>query len=103
MIDRICLVAAWGSCMSLGLVSYSHLAFEGSLLHLSVDDPVEVFFALIWPTWSALDGTEKSRTPFDSFIGAFRGLVSLAVFDLGLFVRCSFMVPGQKRLNRLVP
>ena len=70
---------------------------------MGVDNPVEVFVAFVWSSRAALDGAEESGTPVDSFVGALRGFVSLAVFEFGLFVCCGFVVPGEDCLHCVVP
>lgn len=72
-------------------------------LHLSVDDPVEVFLPFISATGTALNGTEQPGFPVDAFVCALGGFFPLAIFDLGLFICGGFVVPGNDCVDSILP
>ena len=86
-------------------VSFIHTRLWGreNLAHLSVEDPIEVFVALVGSSGAALNGTEKLGMPVNTLVGALGGFISLTIFDLGLFVGCGLVVLGQDRLDSVLP
>lgn len=90
--------------MSLPQLDSSHCAqSRRGFLHLGVNNPVEVFIAFVRSSRASLDGTEQPRMPFNSLVSTFSGFVSLAIFNFGFFVGCSFVILGQNRLNCFFP
>lgn len=103
---RICFLAVSGSCASLAAIRQPRNPTNQNVLanlHFGVDNPVEVLFSLVLTARSTLHGTEQSGPPFDAFIRALGGLFSLPVFNLGLFVRCRFVIASVDRLDCFEP
>lgn len=72
-------------------------------IHFGIDDPVQILFTFILPTWPSLCNPEQARPPFDTFVGALGSLISLAIFNLGLLVRRGCVVLRDDRLDRGLP
>lgn len=102
---RICLVATWGLCESLdyGSQPKACLYIPPKNLHLSVDDPVEVFLPFIRATRTTFNGTKQTGFPVDAFVCTFGGFLPLAIFDLGLLICGGFVVPGDDCVDGILP
>lgn len=72
-------------------------------IHLGIDNPIKVLLAFIRAIRPTMNWAEEPGSPFDTLVGALGGFVSLAVLDLGLFVRGGFMVSGFDGLYRPEP
>lgn len=72
-------------------------------IHFGIDDPVQIFLALILPTWASVYSPEQARPPFDTFVGALGSLIPLAILNLGLLVRRGCVVLRDDRLDRGFP
>lgn len=70
---------------------------------MGVNNPVKVFIAFVGSSGASLDGAEQPRMPVNSLVGTFSGFISLAIFNLGFFVGCGFVILGQNRLNCVFP
>lgn len=60
--------------------------------HISVQYPVQIFFAFFWPAWPTSDLSEQCGLPLHAFFGSLGGLFSLPIFDLSLLVGGEYMV-----------
>lgn len=70
---------------------------------MSIDDPLQVFFAFFRSSWPALDCAEEPREPFDILLGPSGSLLALPVFNLCLFVRGQLVVALLDGLGSLFP
>lgn len=60
--------------------------------HLRVDDPLEVFLALLRAARTAPDSPEQPGVPFYTVVGPGGRLFALPVFDLGLLLCGQFVI-----------
>jgi len=60
--------------------------------HVSVQYPVQIFFAFFWPAWPTSDFSKKCGLPLHTFLGSLGGLFSLPIFNLSLLVGGEYMV-----------
>lgn len=70
---------------------------------MSIDDPVEVFLSFVRAARTTLDGTEQPGLPVDAIVGTSRRLISLTVFNLGLFIRGGGVVRRDDSFDRFLP
>lgn len=70
---------------------------------MRIDDPVQVFLALVRAVGPTLHPAEESGVPFDTFVDPLGRLLPLTVLDLGLLIRGRLVVPGDNGLDSAVP